>query len=34
LERLLARYRPDLHTFIEVRLDTRLSARVDFSDLM
>jgi RNA polymerase sigma-70 factor (ECF subfamily) len=34
LERLLTRYRPRLHAFIEVRLDPRLRARVDPSDVV
>jgi RNA polymerase sigma-70 factor (ECF subfamily) len=34
MEMLLARYRPDLHAFVEVRLDARLSARVDPSDIV
>ena len=34
LEVLLARFRPDLRAFIEVRLDARLAARVDPSDVV
>ncbi len=34
LELLLARYRPDLRAFIEVRLDRGLRARVDPSDIV
>ena len=34
LEQLLARHRPDLHAFIEVRLDPRLAARMDPSDVV
>jgi RNA polymerase sigma-70 factor (ECF subfamily) len=34
LERLLSRYRPRLHAFVEVRLDPRLRARLDPSDVV
>jgi RNA polymerase sigma-70 factor, ECF subfamily len=34
LDKLLARYRPDLHAFVEVRLDARFAARVDPSDVV
>ncbi len=34
LEKLLARYQPDLHSFVEVRLDPRLAARMDPSDVV
>jgi RNA polymerase sigma-70 factor (ECF subfamily) len=34
LERLLERYRPALHAFIEARLDPKLRARVDPSDVV
>jgi RNA polymerase sigma-70 factor (ECF subfamily) len=34
VEQLLARYRPDLHAFVEVRLDSRLAARMDPSDVV
>jgi DNA-directed RNA polymerase specialized sigma24 family protein len=34
LERLLERFRPDLHALIDCRLDPRLRARVDPSDLV
>jgi RNA polymerase sigma-70 factor (ECF subfamily) len=34
LEKLLARYRPDLRAFVEVRLDARFLARVDPSDVV
>jgi RNA polymerase sigma-70 factor (ECF subfamily) len=34
LEQLLERYRPDLQAFIDVRLDPRLRARVDPSDIV
>jgi RNA polymerase sigma-70 factor (ECF subfamily) len=34
LDELLTRYRPDLHDFIEARLDPKLAARVDPSDVV
>jgi RNA polymerase sigma-70 factor, ECF subfamily len=34
LEKLLARYQADLHAFVEVRLDPRLAARMDPSDVV
>jgi RNA polymerase sigma-70 factor (ECF subfamily) len=34
LEKLLARYQSDLHAFVEVRLDPRLAARMDPSDVV
>jgi RNA polymerase sigma-70 factor (ECF subfamily) len=34
LEMLLVRHRPELHSFVEVRLGTRLAARVDPSDVV
>jgi RNA polymerase sigma-70 factor (ECF subfamily) len=34
LEQLLAHYRPGLRTFVEVRLDPRLAARMDPSDVV
>jgi RNA polymerase sigma-70 factor (ECF subfamily) len=34
LEELLARYQPDLRAFVEVRLDRRLAARIDPSDVV
>jgi RNA polymerase sigma-70 factor (ECF subfamily) len=34
LEKLLQRRRPELHAFIEARLDPRLAARVDASDVV
>jgi RNA polymerase sigma-70 factor (ECF subfamily) len=34
LERLLERYRPDLHSFVEARLDLKLRARLDPSDVV
>jgi RNA polymerase sigma-70 factor, ECF subfamily len=34
LEELLARYRPNLRTFVEVRLDPRLATRLDPSDVV
>jgi RNA polymerase sigma-70 factor (ECF subfamily) len=34
LEKLLARYRPDLRAFVEVRLDPQLATRLDPSDVV
>jgi RNA polymerase sigma-70 factor, ECF subfamily len=34
LEQLLTRYRPDLQAFVDVRLDPRLRARIDPSDVV
>jgi RNA polymerase sigma-70 factor, ECF subfamily len=34
LDRLLERYRPNLHAFVEARLDPKLRARVDPSDVV
>jgi RNA polymerase sigma-70 factor (ECF subfamily) len=34
LERLLARHRPGLHAFVAARLDPRLRARIDASDVV
>jgi RNA polymerase sigma-70 factor (ECF subfamily) len=34
LDQLLERYRPDLHAFVEARLDPKLRARVDASDVV
>lgn len=34
VETLLARYRPDLRSFIEARLDPRMAARLDASDIV
>src|SRR5437879_5173443 len=34
LEKLLVRYRPDLRAFIEARLDPRVAARLDPSDVV
>ena len=34
LDRLLERYRPNLHVFVEARLDPKLRARVDASDVV
>jgi RNA polymerase sigma-70 factor (ECF subfamily) len=34
LDRLLARYRPNLHALVEARLDPKLRARVDPSDVV
>jgi RNA polymerase sigma-70 factor (ECF subfamily) len=34
LERLLARYRPDLRAFVEARLDPKVRSRVDPSDVV
>ena len=33
-ERLLARHRPELHAFVELRLDARLRTRLDASDVV
>src|SRR5439155_18936726 len=34
LERLLGRYRADLRSFVEMRIDPRMAARVDPSDVV